>query len=102
MSLLTHAVPEAAADEDVFWVDKDDCLVDDAAFLVVKVVADEDFKDDALDELLNEEAVEAEGIIVAACRELRTETIEDATEEVFTDEVEDSVLLADLSCGLTE
>lgn len=69
--------------------------------MVLNVVGDEDFEDDAtddfdmllnfaeLDDFLEEEAVEAEEIIVAACRELRTETMEDATEEVFTDEVED-------------
>ena len=99
MSLLLHF--EAAADEEVFRVDEVDCLVDDVAFLVLKVVGDEDFEDDVtddfdmlldfaeLDDFLEEEAVEAEEIMVAACRELRTETMEDATEEVFTDEVED-------------
>lgn len=107
-SLLIHELLEAAADEDVFWVDEDDCLVDDVVFLVLNVVADEGFEDDAADDLteledfVEDEAVEAEEIMVAACRELRTETMEDAIEEVFTNEVDVSVLLADLSCGLTE
>jgi hypothetical protein len=79
------------------------------------VLADDDFDEDTaedfrvlldlaeLDVPLDEgEAVEPEETMVAACWELRTETIEEATEEVFTEEVEDLVLLADLSCGLTE
>lgn len=72
------------------------------AFLVLNVVAGEDLKDvvaDDLDTLLD---FEAEATIVAACWELKTETMEDATEEVFIDEVDDSLLLVDLSCGLAE
>lgn len=61
-------------------------------------MADEDFEDDVADDL----GMLLEEIMVAACSELNFETIEDAIEEVFIDEVEDAALLADLSCGLTE
>jgi hypothetical protein len=46
--------------------------------------------------------VELEDTIVAACWELRTDTMEEATAEVLTGAVEESLLLADLSCGLAE
>jgi hypothetical protein len=51
---------------------------------------------------LEEENVELEETTVAACRELKTEIMEEATAEVLTKEVEVWVLLADLSCGLAE
>lgn len=68
------------------------------AILVLNVVADEDLEDDVADDL----GMLLEETMVAACSELNFETIEDATEEVFIDEVEDAALLADLSCGFTE
>lgn len=118
-------------DEDDCLVDEDDFVADEVAFWVLSVVGsldeeddlvddwlvlnDDDFDDNAADDfevlldlaeldidLDDGEAVEPEETIVAACWELRTETIEEATDEVFTEDVEDSVLLADLSCGLTE
>jgi hypothetical protein len=49
-----------------------------------------------------EETAELEEAIVAACWELKTETMEAAIADVLTEEVEGSVLLADLSCGLAE
>jgi len=55
-----------------------------------------------LDIALDGEAVEPVETMVAACWELKTETMEEAIAEVLTVEVEWSVLLADLSCGLTE
>ena len=118
-------------DEDACLVDEDDFVADEVAFWVLSVVGSLDEEDDLIDDwlVLNDddfdenaaddfevlldlaeldidlddgEAVEPEETIVAACWELRTETIDEATEEVFTEDVEDSVLLADLSCGLTE
>ena len=118
-------------DEDDCFVDEDDFVTDELAFWVLSVVGslteeddlvddrlvlnDDDLIDNAADDfevlldlaeldvvLEDGEAVEPEETIVAACWELKTETIEEATEEVFTEEVEDPVLLADLSCGLTE
>lgn len=124
-------VEAVLVDEDDCLVDEDDFVADEVAFWVLSVVGsldeeddladdwlvlnDDDFDDNAADDfevlldlaeldidLDDGEAVEPEEIIVAACWELRTETIEEATEEVFTEEVEEPVLLADLSCGLTE
>lgn len=118
-------------DEDDCLVDEDDFVTDELAFWVLSVVGslteeddlvddrlalnDDDLVDNAADDfevlldlaeldvvLEDGEAVEPEETIVAACWELKTETIEEATEEVLTEEVEDPVLLADLSCGLTE
>lgn len=118
-------------DEDDCLVDEDDFVADEVAFWVLSVVGsfdeeddlvddwlvlnDDDFDDNAADDfevlldlaeldidLDDGEAVEPEETMVAACWELRTETIDEAIEEVFTEDVEDSVLLADLSCGLTE
>jgi len=118
-------------DEDDCLVDEDDFVTDELAFWVLSVVGslteeddlvddrlvlnDDDFDDNAADDfevlldlaeldvvLDDGEAVEPEETIVAACWELKTETIEEATEEVLTEEVKDPVLLADLSCGLTE
>jgi len=118
-------------DEDDCLVDKDDFVTDELAFWVLSVVGslteeddlvddrlvlnDDDLIDNAADDfevlldlaeldvvLEDGEAVEPEETIVAACWELKTETIEEATEEVLTEEVEDPVLLADLSCGLSE
>jgi len=118
-------------DEDDCLVDEDDFVTDELAFWVLSVVGslteeddlvddrlalnDDDLVDNAADDfevlldlaeldvvLDDGEAVEPEETIVAACWELKTETIEEATEEVLTEEVKDPVLLADLSCGLTE
>jgi hypothetical protein len=68
-----------------------------------------------LDKLLElDEAIEPEEVVelednaaleetmVAACCEIRTDTMEEATAEVLTGAVEKSALLADLSCGLAE
>ena len=118
-------------DEDDCFVDEDGFVTDELAFWVLSVVGslteeddlvddrlalnDDDLVDNAADDfevlldlaeldvvLEDGEAVEPEETIVAACWELKTETIEEATEEVLTEEVEDPVLLADLSCGLSE
>ncbi|KEQ74210.1 hypothetical protein M436DRAFT_80657 [Aureobasidium namibiae CBS 147.97] len=119
-------------DEEDCLVDDDDLVADEVAFLVLSVVGsmteeddllddrvetiDDDFDDDAADDDLEmlldlaelvvfveeREADEPEETIVAACCELKTETIDEATDEVLTEDVEDWLLLADLSCGLAE
>lgn len=116
-------------DEEDCLVDEDDFVADEVVFLVLSVVGsmteeedllddrlvtnDDDFDDDDdLEVLLDlaelvvfveeREADEPEETIVAACCELKTETIDEATEEVLTEDVEDWLLLADLSCGLAE
>jgi hypothetical protein len=71
---------------------------------VVELEGDVELEEDfELEEILElEETAELEEAIVAACWELKTETMEAAIADVLTEEVEGSVLLADLSCGLAE
>jgi hypothetical protein len=120
-----------ADDEEDCLANEDDVCVDAMVLIVVSdlseevdlleemlevlfVLAVDGFDDDMADAIrvllellatdvdLEEETVELEETIVAACRELKTEIMEEATAEVLTEEVEDWVLLADLSCGLAE
>jgi len=130
--LLEAAAEEEVVlvDEVDLVADEDGFTLEEVAFLVLNVVGnfveddlladplvlEEGFEGDATDDFVEVllvlaeldvlweegEAADFEETMVAACWELKTETIEEATEEVLTEEVEDPELLADLSCGLTE
>jgi hypothetical protein len=61
--------------------DFDGAIVDAFGVLLELLEPDVDFEEEAI--------VDSEGTMVAACRELKTETMEEATAEVLTEEVED-------------